>query len=149
MGQHHVMQFGNACYLLCGLLLLALTRQQTSSLVGVVAARVVYGLARGVFEGVCRAVYAEIFEGADLSAAYSAQTLLAGVSGGLTFFVIGDGGVSPWLLGLLLVVNGIIAVFSYHILIYALPSFKKRMGYAEALLHVAAYIGCGSKSPAR
>lgn len=83
-----------------------------------------------------------MFDGPDLSTAYSAQTLLAGVSGGMTFFVIGDGGVSSATLGLLLVVNGVVALLFYHMLLFALPSIKTKMGYAETLAHVRAYVSC-------
>jgi hypothetical protein len=68
-------------FLLSGAVVLMLDSQQLAQWGNILVIRALYGLGRGVFEGACRAVYAELFSGDDLSKAFSGQTLLAGLSG--------------------------------------------------------------------
>ena len=76
--------------------------------------RILYGLGRGVFEGVCRAVYTEMFTGDDLSASFASQTLLAGFSGGMSFFILG---LKPYKsMALIGTMNGFLAIVCYHII---------------------------------
>jgi hypothetical protein len=73
-----------------------------------------YGLGRGVFEGSCRAVYAEMFTGQELSTAFSGQTLLAGFSGGLCFFLYSL--LSKASIASITIGNGILAIVAYGVL---------------------------------
>jgi hypothetical protein len=70
-----------------------------------------YGFGRGVFEGACRAIYAEMFTGEDLSTAFSGQTLCAGFSGGVCFFLYGQ--LQKESIAGITVANGLLAVLTY------------------------------------
>ena len=63
IGQDLVIQFGSLCFLLSGLVVLCLTNNQLSTWTSILVVKAFYGLGRGVFEGSCRAVYAQMFEG--------------------------------------------------------------------------------------
>jgi MFS family permease len=80
-GQHWVFQLGSFAFLMSGAVVLVLSDQELAMWRNILIIRALYGLGRGVFEGACRAVYAELFAGKDLSTAFSGQTLLAGLSG--------------------------------------------------------------------
>ena len=62
-GQDFVIQFGSLCFMLSGLLVLCLSDAQLSTWTSILCAKGLYGLGRGVFEGSCRAVYAQMFTG--------------------------------------------------------------------------------------
>ena len=110
-----VMQFGSLCFMLTGAFVVVLTTEELSSVKYVLILRVLYGLGRGVFEGACRATYAELFAGDHLSTAFSAQTLLAGFSGGVCFFCYNN--LSGFTIGMITVANGATALLTYGIMI--------------------------------
>ena len=121
-GQDWVIQFGSVAFLSCGVLLLVLTDNQLGTWNYIILAKFLYGLGRGVFEGSCRAVYAKMFTGKDLSTAFSGQTLSAGFSGGIAFFVFS---VIPRMsIGLITVVNGVVALGCYFLLMYHIDPLK-------------------------
>lgn len=129
-GSHWVMQFGSLSFMLSGLIVLVLSEDKLSSWQNLLIIRGLYGLGRGVFEGACRAVYAELFHGESLSTAFSAQTLLAGLSGGLCFFfynILSRRGIS-----FITVFNGVIALLTYSILM-ALPNRESPMKWKNFL----------------
>jgi MFS family permease len=89
-GRHWVMQFGSLSFLATGAIVFFLSMDELEKWYIIFAIKTVYGLGRGVFEGSCRAIYAEVFgKGSpdDLSTAFSGQTLLAGISGGAVYFL--------------------------------------------------------------
>lgn len=110
-----VIQFGSLCFLLSGAVVLFVPDQQLGTWQNILVIKGLYGLGRGVFEGSCRAVYAELFVGPDLSTAFSAQTLLAGFSGGICYFIYGA--LSRDAIALITVVNGIFAIILYGMLL--------------------------------
>ena len=114
-GQHLVFQFGSLSFLLSGAVVMILSTEQLSIARNVLLIRTFYGFGRGVFEGACRAVYAEFFTGPELSTAFSGQTLLAGLSGGLCFFAYSS--LSKNMIALITVMNGLIALGSYSVLL--------------------------------
>lgn len=93
-GRHYVMQFGSIAFGLSGIAVAIFSMSELSVWTTMLGIKGLYGLGRGVFEGSCRAVYAEIFgKGGnedDLSTAFSGQTLLAGISGGVVYFLSFD-----------------------------------------------------------
>jgi len=113
-GRHFVMQFGSAAFCMCGVAVFCLSNEQLSVWWVMLIIKGFYGLGRGVFEGSCRAVYADLFSGEDLSTAFSGQTLLAGFSGGACFFMYG------WLqkesIATVTMVNGVLALVAYALL---------------------------------
>ncbi|CAK9252179.1 unnamed protein product [Sphagnum jensenii] len=113
-GSHIIMQFGSFSYMLSGVLVLVLSARLLGRWYNILLIRFLYGLGRGVFEGACRAVYAELFQGDSLSTAFSAQTLLAGFSGGVCFFAYDHLTKTP--IGLITVLNGVLALWSYALL---------------------------------
>lgn len=64
--------------------------------------------------GACRAVYADLFRGDDLATAFSAQTLLTGLSGGICFFIFGS--LSRTMISVITIVNGVVALVAYGVL---------------------------------
>ena len=121
-GQDWVIQFGSVAFMSCGILLLCLSNDQLGTWAFILLAKFLYGLGRGVFEGSCRAVYAKMFTGKDLSTAFSGQTLSAGFSGGISFFVFS---VIPRMsIGLVTVVNGVVALGCYFLLMYHIDPLK-------------------------
>jgi hypothetical protein len=89
-GRHWVMQFGSFSFLVTGIGVLALRMDDLEKWYVIFCIKFAYGLGRGVFEGSCRAIYAEVFgrgSADDLSTAFSGQTLLAGFSGGTLYFL--------------------------------------------------------------
>lgn len=121
-GRHYVMQFGSLSFCLSGAIVYFLSTTTLSIWWVMLVCKLFYGLGRGVFEGSCRAVYAEMFTGRDLSLAFAAQTLLAGASGGTCFFMYGL--LDKNSIGLITVMNGIVAIACYKILLgfdYTLP----------------------------
>ena len=74
-----------------------------------------YGVGRGVFEGSCRATYAQLFTGENLSTAFSSQTLLAGFSGGVCFFLYNY--FTGFAIGMITFVNGALALVTYALMI--------------------------------
>jgi hypothetical protein len=114
-GQHWVIQFGSLNFMLSGALVFALTNAEIGTWQNILIIKGIYGLGRGVFEGSCRAVYAELFIGKDLSTAFSAQTLLAGFSGGICYFIYGQ--LSRKAIAMITVVNGIVAIVFYALLL--------------------------------
>jgi hypothetical protein len=121
-GQDWVIQFGSVAFMSCGVLLLVLNNEQLGTWNYILFAKFLYGLGRGVFEGSCRAVYAKMFTGKDLSTAFSGQTLSAGFSGGISFFVFSA--ISRNAIGLITVSNGILAVGCYFLLMYRIDPLK-------------------------
>jgi hypothetical protein len=109
------MQFGSLSFLLTGLVVLVCAPGQLSSWGPALTMRGLYGLGRGVFEGACRAVYADLFQGDTLSIAFSAQTLLAGLSGGVCFLLYDA--LSRPAIASITVANGVIAIASYALLL--------------------------------
>lgn len=84
------MQFGSLSFLATGAVVFFLSVDELENWYVIFAIKTVYGLGRGVFEGSCRAIYAEVFgkgSADDLSTAFSGQTLLAGFSGGIVYFL--------------------------------------------------------------
>jgi hypothetical protein len=76
-----------------------------------------------VFEGSCRAVYAAMFTGEDLSTAFSGQTLSAGFSGGICFFLFGV--LDQQAISAITIVNGLVAISSYSVLMYWVNPYKR------------------------
>ena len=66
-GQHWIFQFGSLSFLLSGVVVFLLPENELSVWQIILLIRALYGLGRGVFEGACRAVYASLFTGPDLS----------------------------------------------------------------------------------
>ena len=66
-GQHWIFQFGSLSFLLSGVVVYLLPEDELSMWQVILLIRALYGLGRGVFEGACRAVYASLFTGPDLS----------------------------------------------------------------------------------
>ena len=62
-GQDFVIQFGSLSFMLSGLLVLCLSDAQLGTWTSILCVKGLYGLGRGVFEGSCRAVYAQMFTG--------------------------------------------------------------------------------------
>jgi hypothetical protein len=114
-GQHWVFQFGSLAFLLSGLLVYMLPDEKLAVWQNILFIRALYGLGRGVFEGACRAVYAELFSGPEMSTAFSGQTLLAGLSGGICFFAYGA--VSRDAIASVTVLNGVVALIAYSLLL--------------------------------
>jgi hypothetical protein len=115
-GMHIVMQLGSLAFLLSGVLVIAFTAAELSTWKLIFVIRGLYGLGRGVFEGTCRAAYAEFFKNGDsLAAAFSTQTLLAGLSGGLSYFLFN--GLDRQMIGIVAVINGIVAIVAYQVLV--------------------------------
>ena len=111
-----VIQFGSLCFLLSGVVVLSVpNNNELGTWQNILVIKGLYGLGRGVFEGSCRAVYAELFVGNDLSTAFSAQTLLAGFSGGICYFIYGD--LTRDAIASITIVNGILALVMYAILL--------------------------------
>ncbi len=119
-GQDYVIQFGSTAFLLSGAVVWGLTTRQLGTWTNILIAKGLYGLGRGVFEGSCRAVYAGMFTGADLSPAFSAQTLSVGFSGGLCFFLFSV--LSKNSIAGVTVVNGLVALCTYSVLMYAVDA---------------------------
>lgn len=115
MGGHYVMQLGSFCFMMTGVLVVLLPTSMLETLKWVLVIRTFYGIGRGVFEGSCRATYAQLFTGENLSTAFSSQTLLAGFSGGLCFFLYDD--FTGFAIGMITSVNGAIALASYTLMI--------------------------------
>jgi len=113
-GRDLVIQFGSTAFLLTGLFVLVLNPDTLGTYGVMFLLKGLYGLGRGVFEGSCRAVYASMFTGEDLSTAFSGQTLAAGFSGGLCFFIFIY--LMRTTIGIIVVVNGVLAVLSYFII---------------------------------
>jgi hypothetical protein len=113
-GQDFVIQFGSLSFLLSGLMVLILSDKQLSTWTFILIVKMLYGFGRGVFEGSCRAVYAQMFTGRDLATAFSGQTLLAGFSGGICFFLFNE--LTKTSIAAITVLNGIIAIIFYFIL---------------------------------
>lgn len=114
-GQHAVIQFGSLNFLLTGVLVFSFSNSKLGSWEYMIILKALYGLGRGVFEGSCRAVYANMFAGDDLAVAFSTQTLMAGFSGGLCYFLYGV--ISKEAIALITMGNGILALTTYFILI--------------------------------
>jgi hypothetical protein len=115
-GMHVVMQLGSLAFLLSGVLVIAYTAAELSSWRLIFIVRGLYGLGRGVFEGTCRAAYAAFFKNGDsLAAAFSTQTLLTGLSGGLAYFLFS--GLDRQTIGIITVINGVAALAGYQILV--------------------------------
>lgn len=114
-GRHNVIQFGSLAFLLSGVVVLIVDDVKLGTWTLILLLKGLYGLGRGVFEGSCRAVYAELFTGDDLSNAFSAQTLLVGFSGGICYFIYGI--LTRNAIAIITIVNGIVAMIFYFILI--------------------------------
>jgi len=113
-GRDMVIQFGSMAFLLTGLFVAVLHPDTLGTYAAMFALKGLYGLGRGVFEGSCRAVYAAMFTGEDLSTAFSGQTLAAGFSGGICFFVFVS--LMRSTIGWIVVSNGVIAILAYLII---------------------------------
>lgn len=138
-GQDWVIQFGSLAFLSCGLIVLGTSSQKLGTWQNILVAKGMYGLGRGVFEGSCRAVYAAMFTGNDLSTAFSGQTLAAGFSGGVCFFLFGI--LDRKAIGAITVVNGIMAVVSYFVLMYCIDA-RTPIGWGPT---ITAILTCGLK----
>lgn len=121
-GQDWVIQFGSLAFLTCGALVLAIPLDSLGTWGVMIVVKGMYGLGRGVFEGSCRAVYASMFVGKDLSTAFSGQTLSAGFSGGICFFLFGV--LNRQSIALVTIVNGFIAIACYFVLMYGVDPFQ-------------------------
>jgi MFS family permease len=113
-GTYFVMQFGSFSFLVTGLILLLFSTSQLSQWWMVLLMKAFYGFGRGVFEGSCRAVYADLFSGDTLMIAFSGQTLLAGLSGGVCFFVFSV--LNKLEISYITIINGLFAILGYYIL---------------------------------
>jgi hypothetical protein len=107
-------------FLLSGAVVWGLSTHQLGTWTNILIAKGLYGLGRGVFEGSCRAVYAGMFTGDDLSPAFSAQTLSVGFSGGLCFFLFSV--LSKNSIAGVTVANGLVALCTYSVLMYAVDA---------------------------
>lgn len=114
-GQHYVIQFGSFCFMLTGVILLIIDNDQLGTWPYIILMKSLYGLGRGVFEGSCRAVYAELFTGDDLGTAFAGQTLLGGFSGGICYFIYGS--ISRSAVASITFVNGFLAIVCYTIML--------------------------------
>lgn len=121
-GQDWVIQFGSLAFLSSAVVVAALPSDKLGSWQYILIAKGLYGLGRGVFEGSCRAVYAAMFTGNDLSTAFSGQTLSAGFSGGICFFLFGI--LSRTAIAGVAIINGIVAILAYFILMYVVDPTK-------------------------
>lgn len=122
-GQDWVIQFGSFCFLLCGVVVIGLSGNQLGNWPVILCVKGLYGLGRGVFEGSCRAVYASMFTGEDLSTAFSGQTLSAGFSGGVCFFLFGV--CNQTSISAITIVNGVVALSTYSVLMYSVDPLKR------------------------
>eukprot|EP01038_Epipyxis_sp_PR26KG_P007170 gene7170-9773_t len=113
-GQDFVIQFGSFSFMMSGLVVFALPNNVLSTWGGILVVKGLYGLGRGVFEGSCRAVYAQMFAGKDLGTAFSGQTLLAGFSGGTCLFLFGI--LDKHGIAAVTIINGTVAIICYGIL---------------------------------
>lgn len=117
-GQHYVMQFGSIAFGLSGVAVAIFSMDELSVWTTMLGIKGLYGLGRGVFEGSCRAVYAEIFgkggNEEDLSTAFSGQTLLAGISGGVIYMSCGV--LTKDSIAAITIINSIAACVLYAIL---------------------------------
>lgn len=128
-GQDWVIQFGSLSFLACGAVVLGLSNAQLGTWQNIFIAKGLYGLGRGVFEGSCRAVYASMFTGKDLSTAFSGQTLSAGFSGGICFFLFGV--LNRAAISAITVVNGLVAIASYFVLMYGVKDATKPLKWSK------------------
>lgn len=122
-GQDWVIQFGSLAFMSCGIVVFAVSTDTLGQWPFILLLKGLYGLGRGVFEGSCRAVYAKMFTGDDLSTAFSGQTLSAGFSGGICFFIFGF--ISKDAISWITIGNGILALCSYFILMYLVDPCQK------------------------
>jgi hypothetical protein len=113
-GQDMVMQFGSLAFLLSGFVVLFYSNRDLSTWKLIFVVRGFYGLGRGVFEGACRATYANLFKNDELAAAFSGQTLLAGFSGGICFFLYHV--LDKEAIAGITVANGLLALLTYQLL---------------------------------
>jgi hypothetical protein len=130
-GQDWVIQFGSLAFLATGAVVLGLSNSQLGTWQNILIAKGLYGLGRGVFEGSCRAVYATMFTGKDLTTAFSGQTLSAGFSGGICFFLFGV--LNRTSIAAITVINGVVAISSYFILMYRVNGLK-RVSWSQVCL---------------
>jgi hypothetical protein len=122
-GQDWVIQFGSFAFLLCGVFVLSFNDETLGLWPVILFVKGLYGLGRGVFEGSCRAVYAQMFTGEDLSTAFSGQTLSAGFSGGICFFLFGV--LNQMAIASITIVNGLVAIATYSVLMYGVEPTKR------------------------
>ena len=113
-GRHWVMLFGSLSFCMCGVAVFFFSNDQLSIWWIMLIVKLFYGLGRGVFEGSCRAVYAELFTGDDLPTAFSGQTLSAGFSGGVCFFMYGC--LQKESIASITMINGLLALLTYSVL---------------------------------
>jgi hypothetical protein len=139
-GQDWVIQFGSLSFLLCGAIVLGLTNSQLGTWQNILIAKGFYGLGRGVFEGSCRAVYAKMFTGQDLTTAFSGQTLSAGFSGGICFFLFGV--LTRDAIAGVTIVNGFGALGTYFILMYGVNSMRQVPWSEVCSLCCCSFCGC-------
>jgi hypothetical protein len=137
-GQHWVFQFGSLAFLLSGLLVYIMADEELAFWQNILIIRALYGLGRGVFEGACRAVYAELFSGPDMSTAFSGQTLLAGLSGGICFFAYGA--LSRDAIAGAAVINGIVALLAYSLLL-SMENILVPISWPELGRHILSMLG--------
>lgn len=142
-GQDWVIQFGSLAFLSCGLIVLGTSSQKLGTWQNILIAKGMYGLGRGVFEGSCRAVYATMFTGNDLSTAFSGQTLSAGFSGGVCFFLFSI--LDRQAIGAIALVNGVLAIASYFVLMYFIDS-RKPIGWGATLTAIFTFGLKGNRS---
>lgn len=115
-GQDWVIQFGSLAFMLSGFFVLVLKEDQLGTWGAILFIKGLYGLGRGVFEGSCRAVYASMFKGKDLSTAFSCQTLSVGFSGGICFFLFSV--MKRQDIAGITVANGLLAIGAYFIIMF-------------------------------
>ena len=139
VGQHYVFQFGSLAFLLSGVVVYLLPENELSVWQVILLIRAFYGLGRGVFEGACRAVYASLFAGLDLSTAFSGQTLLAGMSGGICFFAYGY--MTREMIAAITVVNGCLALACYALLL-SVPKMFEPLPWDTLWRHLLFVAGC-------
>lgn len=144
-GQDWVIQFGSLSFLATGAVVIALTNDQLGTWQNILISKALYGLGRGVFEGSCRAKYASMFTGKDLTTAFSGQTLSAGFSGGICFFMFGV--LNRTSIAAITIINGIAAVGCYFILMYGVDS-TKRVSWSQVCASVCCFCCLGDNDAA-
>lgn len=85
-GSNLVMQFGAACFSLCGIICLWFLPKGVSATWPVLLSiKAIFGLGRGVFEGENRSIFINLFAGPKLVTALCLQGALTGLAGGVSF----------------------------------------------------------------
>jgi hypothetical protein len=130
-GQNCIIQLSACCFLLCGLTILLGNMQNLANWPAMLFVKSLHGFGRGVFEGFCRAVYAQMFTGKELVAAFSVHTLSTGLSSGICFFLFNALN-SKTSIAAIVSITSFLAIISYQVLI-TVDSAKKSISWNEFL----------------